>query len=1659
MTDEIQSNIRVNIDTASALANLKKLQTQISEFQTQMAKADAKSAMVAGKLQAELVKSINATGKFAASFTTVKSTAEAFTQSLEKNKLSLGEYFRYAGASSKSFGRLFKQEFDTISQVAESRVRTLQTQYVKLGRDANGAMQAIKIRPLALDMENLATRTQVAAQKQQLLNQLLKQGSTNLLNFGKNTQWSGRQLMVGFTIPLAIMGSTAAKAYMQMEQAAVKFKRVYGDISTGNADTEKALKNIQALANEYTKYGVAVADTMDMASQAAAAGKQGADLVAQVNQANKLAVLGGVDQQKSLETTISLTNAFNISAKNLSGTIDFLNSVENQTVLSIDDLTTAIPKAAPVVQQLGGDVKDLAFFMTAMKEGGINASEGANAIKSGLSSLINPTAKASAFLKGFGVDVKGIVEADKGNLKKTVVDFANALNTLDPLNRARAIEQMFGKFQFARMSTLFKNVTDAGSQAAKVLDLASLTSGQLAYMSEKELKRIESSPLFKFQKAIADFQTQLAPVGEQFMKAVTPIINFGTDVLKAFNNLDNGVKQFIVTATGIGLGLGPVLIMTFGLIANGVAQIIKGFALFKSFVNGASRSTDELGAKTQYMTTEQLNAAAAAASLDQAHSKLRQTFTSEKIAVEQLTAAYERSVAAQAAFMGTGGGRKRTPKFASGGIFRGPGTGTSDSIVARVSNGEAIIPAASVARHPDIVNSLISGNIPGFSKGIKKAAIRAGRLSEAPSIISKQTKGMSWSTKDSERQALLNALMPMVESGEITQAQLNDVIHIHASHVNPDFSENSTLGRIKNWKADNLLADYGVINKYSQALSNRKDFAPDAKSIAKSLGISTKQAQAEVAKIMSGIHPATQISADVLHAIASRDTGYHARGVEAVLSARKAGEFYDPSAMGARAYDSSRDQDVAADLARRTDKAEGVIRRGTQSPAGTAPKPSRTVRTRPVIANPSETQAMREDLGNGVTRHVSANGRTTYRKGGVRISANAAELIASSTPGETKKGFGSKLGGKLGGLGLAASVLGPMVGGDVGNAVGMAGNTVFAFQTLKTVFPKLASGFAQLLPKLLPLTPLFAGATLAIGGFALAANIAIEAEKKKAREINALGDAATLTSKKMKALGSFFGIADSTSPLERAKISTEGIKSGKDAKSVQALMGSKEYKTNFSQTYSALRGASESQIANTLTSITVGLRGKGYSDEQIDTVVSALKQSSGNASNTFDPTKLSNKMISSRIGSQISGYGKTFGGNTGVGATRAGAVDPLNVQTFSKNKATALATVGGNLGTMLAGFSGQFDKGTLDAKEFNLQFDNLDKQISKIGNNDGVLILNQALKSMPEDVQKMVSGLSDANDKLLLIRAASVGVQVTAEEIAGLSGGSASGADRVERMGGARAKDSIETKIKKMMTLIKDSLTGTATDSVDPLQTKMDNLGKALGAFAPLEDKINKKYDARLKALDAIQKVNEQITRQQQSQLDLAGALAGGDAAAAAKIAQEMRANDAQSAIDEQRSSLDQAKQNELDNLKIKIGGKYYTRKQLTKLQDAAQAKQTASDLASIGGFAMGGIVPKYFATGGFAMGTDTVPAMLTPGEFVVRKSAVDRIGTSTLNKINGYADGGVVGGSGAGLGDSVYNYSINVSVATGANPNEIANAVMRQIKNVDNQRIRGVSY
>jgi hypothetical protein len=125
-----------------------------------------------------------------------------------------------------------------------------------------------------------------------------------------------------------------------------------------------------------------------------------------------------------------------------------------------------------------------------------------------------------------------------------------------------------------------------------------------------------------------------------------------------------------------------------------------------------------------------------------------------------------------------------------------------------------------------------------------------------------------------------------------------------------------------------------------------------------------------------------------------------------------------------------------------------------------------------------------------------------------------------------------------------------------------------------------------------------------------------------------------------------------------------------------------------------------------------------------------------------------------------------------------------------------------------------------------------------------------------------------------------------------------------------------------------------------------------------------------------------------------------------------------------------------------------------------------------------GGMVPKYMAEGG-AVGSDTVPAMLTPGEFVMNKAATKRFGPmleninnskypsmlegltpATYANVNSSTVTPVFNNSFKNVSNNsstMYNYNVGISVSeSNASSGDIARAVMSQIKYIDSQRIRG---
>jgi hypothetical protein len=169
---DVNANININIDSSSALAGLRNLETKINQFQRTIASSNAAAAANQSALNKALLDGINNTGLFSAKQVNAVDSMARFSNALDKNKLSLAEYSRFASSQLPGMSRVFRREFDTMEQIATSRVKTMNTQYLALGKTVDGVTKAIAATPTGL-ADGIATSTAIASQKQMIFNKLI----------------------------------------------------------------------------------------------------------------------------------------------------------------------------------------------------------------------------------------------------------------------------------------------------------------------------------------------------------------------------------------------------------------------------------------------------------------------------------------------------------------------------------------------------------------------------------------------------------------------------------------------------------------------------------------------------------------------------------------------------------------------------------------------------------------------------------------------------------------------------------------------------------------------------------------------------------------------------------------------------------------------------------------------------------------------------------------------------------------------------------------------------------------------------------------------------------------------------------------------------------------------------------------------------------------------------------------------------------------------------------------------------------------------------------------------------------------------------------------------------------------------------------------------
>jgi TP901 family phage tail tape measure protein len=718
------ANIELNIvalgDFTSVNDAIKKLQLQVAALNNSLSGATGasfdKATASVKSLSTEFGNALTASGAFSRQTVKLQTETEKFGAALQKGTLSASSYYqiltRQQGAAT-----------DSVKALALEQTK-LQNSIVMSDPSKKGLYSVLT--PNSINQ--ISNATKIATNEQNLYNIALDASSNKLINWGKNTQWAGRQLTVGLAMPLLLFGQQALSSFNSVNKELTQFAKVYGegltapDQTTINQMSDQVLKLGKNMA---ATMGISLEFTTQVATQFAAMGKMGGDLTTAVEQTDRLAKLGNLDQATATNAVIALQNVYKLNTTQLADAVNYFGAVQKQTSLSMSDLVQAESRVGPVIDQLGGSYKDTAVMVLAMKEAGVPAARSANALKSAMASIIAPTSAATKEFASFGINLGAIKNA--GGPVQMILALQKALDGLQPLAKQQLIEKLFGKYQFGNITALIDNLGKAGSQTANAMAVAAASTDQIKNLADQEIKQATSSPSAQWAKALATFKADLYPIGQDIMKVATKLLDFGNKVAAVFQGLPGPVKFFLGLLAGLTVLAGPIIMLT-GLMANFVGNILKGVIFFKDLISG--------GKSIRELLTPQLIAAQNASSLFADGIKgdvdeinlLTQAITdlTEKLSIMKAemnvgagidglkaavgaTAQVETSIFSQMAL----------PGFAEGGIIRGPGTGKSDSILARVSNGETILTEEQTRKNAGVIADIISGkHIPGYKDGL-----------------------------------------------------------------------------------------------------------------------------------------------------------------------------------------------------------------------------------------------------------------------------------------------------------------------------------------------------------------------------------------------------------------------------------------------------------------------------------------------------------------------------------------------------------------------------------------------------------------------------------------------------------------------------------------------------------------------------------------------------------------------------------------------------------------------------------------------------------------------------------------------------------------------------------------------------------------------------
>lgn len=413
----------------------------------------------------------------------------------------------------------------------------------------------------AAAMGALTAKTAAAAAAQRSFARHLS--IANLEKYGKNLQWTGRQIEFNFTLPLLLAGGAAFKWAMDNERAMTQVKKVYGDTAASqafwmskgmsaneamtqttavfNAEIEALARNFKALSSVY---GVNLAEVNAIAGEWAAAGASGKALAESVRLTMEAMVLGDMDAAKATESLIAIQAQYGADTEQLIGILGALNAVENQTGATMAGLIDAFSRSAGSARTAGIDYRHLAAMIAALTPAAGSAANAGNALKTIFSRILAPTKDASDLMDKMGLNTKSAAWASKNGTQR-LTELAKAFEGLTAQQKANVSAYVASRYQVNRFDVLMRELISKQGYYQKALDATS-SKEKIAAQYQRELTTVLSSNPKKFDILTNTIKNLMVDAIIPLIPAILGVMQMVVNLGKAFQNLDPNMQKVII---------------------------------------------------------------------------------------------------------------------------------------------------------------------------------------------------------------------------------------------------------------------------------------------------------------------------------------------------------------------------------------------------------------------------------------------------------------------------------------------------------------------------------------------------------------------------------------------------------------------------------------------------------------------------------------------------------------------------------------------------------------------------------------------------------------------------------------------------------------------------------------------------------------------------------------------------------------------------------------------------------------------------------------------------------------------------------------------------------------------------------------------------------